>query len=164
MGGYTGFGRSSWIYKQGPRKAFSKIKRRPTCNTLPTYSRQFKLKPSKDEREIYIGFGLLLVILIAFGLYYKVPEFTDCSYNRTIQNQKRIERKNRFAYDFLMNSGQSRLTSNNLIVAYSEFKLAQAIYPQDDCVNQLLIETLVALCMDDTKYCRELEVILTTSK
>ncbi|MFT4612248.1 MAG: hypothetical protein ACJA1H_003022 [Glaciecola sp.] len=164
MGGYTGFGMSSWIYKQGPRKAFSKRKRRPTCNTLPSYSRQFKLKPSKNEREIYIGFGLLLVILIMFGLYYKVPEFTDYSHNRAIQNQKRIERNNRFAYDFLMNSGQSRLTSNNLVGAHSEFKLAHAIYPQDDCVNQLLIETLVALCLDDTKYCSELDVILTTSK
>jgi hypothetical protein len=26
-----------------------------------------------------------------------------------------------------------------------------------------LIETLVALCEDDTKYCRELDIILTSS-
>lgn len=95
---------SFWIYKQGPRKAFSKRKRRSTCNTHPYYSRQFKLKPSRNEREIYIGFSLLLVILIVFGLYYKVPEFTDYGHNRTIQIHERIERNNRLTYNFLMNS------------------------------------------------------------
>jgi hypothetical protein len=62
-----------------------------------------------------------------------------------------------------MKAGENRWIENNLVGAYSEFKLVQAISPNDENVNQLLIETLVALCEDDTKYCRELDIILTSS-
>ncbi|MFT7050388.1 MAG: hypothetical protein ACJAZK_000984 [Psychroserpens sp.] len=62
-----------------------------------------------------------------------------------------------------MKAVENRWIENNLVGAYSEFKLVQAISPNDENINQLLIETLVALCEDDTKYCRELDIILTSS-
>lgn len=163
MGGYMGFGMASWIYKQGPRKAFSKRKRRSTCNTLSTYDRVFKLQPSKKSSNLYIVFSFLFIGLVAIGLYYKVPEFTDYNSTRNTQKRERIERKNKFTYNFLMNSGMNRLRANNLVGAHSEFKLAKAIYPEDETVNQLLIETLVGLCESQNEYCMELDAILFNS-
>lgn len=163
MGGYMGFGMASWIYKQGPRKPFSKRKRRPTCNTLSTYDRVFKLQPSKKSSNLYIVFSFLLIGLMAIGLYYKIPQFEDYQNNWANQKQERIDRNNTFAFNFLMKSGTSRLTSNNLKGAHSEFKLAYAIYPNDETVNQLLIETLVGLCENENEYCKELDAVLTNS-
>ncbi|MFD2917837.1 hypothetical protein [Psychroserpens luteus] len=160
MGGYMGFGMASWIYKQGPRKAFSKRKRRPTCNTLSTYERVFKLQPSKKSSNLYIVFSFLLIGIVAVGLYYTIPEFTDYHNNRSTKLQKRAKRADKNAFNFLMNSGMNRLRANNLVGAHSEFKLAKAIYPNDDTVNQLLIETLVGLCDDNNTYCVELDDLL----
>ncbi|MEM5566291.1 hypothetical protein WNY78_14310 [Psychroserpens sp. AS72] len=163
MGGYMGLGMASWIYKQGPRKPFSKRKRRPTCNTLSTYERVFKLQPSKKSSNLYIVFSFLFIGLVAIGLYYKIPEFTDYHSIRNTQKRERIEHKNKSVYNFLMNSGINRLKANNLVGAHSEFTLARAIYPNDETVNQLLVETLVGLCDDNNTYCVELYVILENS-
>ncbi|WP_047546658.1 hypothetical protein [Psychroserpens sp. Hel_I_66] len=163
MGGYMGFGMASWIYKQRPRKAFSKRKRRPTCNTLSTYKREFKLQPSKNKREIFIGFSVLIVILITFLMYYKIEDFTDHHNNWATQKKELRERSNKSAYRFLMNSGIKRLESNNLVGAHSEFKLAHNLFPNDETVNQLLIETLVGLCDNENEYCVELDDMLTDS-
>ncbi|WP_040278500.1 hypothetical protein [Psychroserpens damuponensis] len=163
MGGYMGFGMSSWIYKQGPRKAFSKRKRRPTCNTLSTYDRAFKLQPSKKSSNLYIVFSILCIGLVAVGLHYRIPEFTKYNSIRNVQKRERIKLKKKGTFNFLMHSGQNRLRANNLVGAHSEFKLAKAIYPKDELVNQLLVETLVALCEDNNTYCDELHVILENS-
>nr|WP_321224184.1 hypothetical protein [uncultured Psychroserpens sp.] len=160
MGGYMGFGMASWIYKQGPRKVFSKRKRIPTCNTLTTYNRVFKLQPSKNKSEIYIGLSLLIVVLITFGIFYMVPNFTDYHNERAAQLEKRKVRLDENAFNFLMKSGKNRLLSNNLKGAHSEFKLALAINPNDETVNQLLLETLVGLCDENNTYCVELDELL----
>lgn len=160
MGGYMGFGMASWIYKQGPRKAFSKRKRRPTCNTLSTYDRVFKLQPSKKSSNLYIVFSLLLIGLVSVGLYYNVPRFTDYHNTKSAKLQKLAERSDKNAFNFLMKSAVYRLESNNLKSAHSELTLARAIYPTDENVNQLLIETLISLCDDNNTYCDELYVIL----
>jgi hypothetical protein len=59
-----------------------------------------------------------------------------------------------------MNSAVYRLRDNNLLGAHSELTLAKAIYPNDERVNQLLIETLVALCEGSNTYCNELDAVL----
>jgi len=163
MGGYMGIGMASWIYKQGPRKAFSKRKRRPTCNTLTTYNRQFKLQPSKEASNLYIVLSILFIALVAIGLYYNTSVFTQ--HNATIyaQKQELIEQSNNEAFQFLLKSGISRLENNNIIGAYSEFKLAHNIYPYHDKLNQILIETLIGLCEDENKYYDDLDVILHSS-
>jgi hypothetical protein len=114
-------------------------------------------------REIYIGLGLLSVILITAFLSYTVPKFTDYHNTRSVQFQEQAVRSNKSTFNFLINSGKGRLVSNNLKGAYSEFKLAQAIYPKDDLVNQLLIETLACLCNNGNSYCNELDETLANS-
>lgn len=160
---YTGFKKIPWAKKQRPRKAFSKRKRRPTSNVLSTHERVFKLQPSKNRSEIYIGLSLVFVILITAGLNYSVSRFTDYHNTRSAKMQKLAERFDNKAFEFLINSGKSRLISNNLKGAYSEFKLAHAIYPENEELNTLMIETLSVLCKDENAYCSDLDAILSKS-
>lgn len=163
MAGYMGFGMASWIYKQRPKKAFSKRKRKPTCNTLPTYNRTFKLQPSKTSGNLYILISLLLIGLLFVAVYTKVPDFMEHSKTIEIQKQKRIEYSNNSAFEFLMSSGWRRLRSNNLAGAYSEFKLAYDIYPDHEGLYEILVETLGALCIDENSYCKALDDLLDSS-
>jgi len=160
MGGYMGFGMASWIYKQRPRKPFSMRRSKPTCNTLETYNREFKLQPSKKASKLYIYFVLIVIILASVGCYYKMPEFIAYSDNIYLQKQEKEIRLNNEAFNFLINSGVSRLRQDNLIGAYSEFKLAYNIYPKNEKLNQLLIETLSILCENNNSYCSDLDDIL----
>jgi len=162
MGAYTGFEKISWTNKQRPRKSFSRKKRLPDRKSMSTYESFFKLQPSKNRSEFYIGLGLLLVILLTVFLHYNIPTFTNYQ-NRSVKMKKLAHRADKNAYHFLMNSGKNRLSSNNLLGAYSEFKLAQAIYPQDDCVNQVLIDTLARLCNNGNAYCDELDNLLVST-
>jgi len=65
------------------------------------------------------------------------------------------------AFVFLMNSGKQRLKSNNISGAYSEFKLAQNIRPEDQELSDLMLQTLSMLCEQKNKYCTELDVMMT---
>ena len=59
-----------------------------------------------------------------------------------------------------MDSGKYLLESNKMLEAYSEFKLAYNIRPNDKELNQLMIETLIALCDEKLRYCDELDSMI----
>lgn len=163
MGGYMGFGMATWIYKQRLRKPFSTRRSKPSCNTLPVYTRKFKLQPSKKSSNLYIIFSFLLIALIITGILYKGPVFMEYSNGVYTQKQKQVEQINNEAFHFLINSGLNRLRDNNIVGAYSEFQLAYDIYPKDEKLNQLLIETLSILCKNENKYCKDLNRYLESS-
>lgn len=83
------------------------------------------------------------------------------NHNKLIFQNEIIE--NRKAFNFLINSGKKRLQNNNTSGAYSEFRLAKAIYPKNDEVNQLLIETLSILCNTSDDHCQELDELLSSN-
>ncbi|MCD2259054.1 hypothetical protein [Psychroserpens luteolus] len=163
MGGYMGFGMAKWIYTQRPQKAFSKKKSKPTCNTLPTYSRQFKLQPSKQTGHFYIVISLILLGLLLSGFYFRAPDFVEHSNKMSAQKQAYNQSRDNEAFQFLVSSGTKRLKGNNLQGAYSEFKLAYTIDPENEHLYQLLVETLSTLCKDGNTYCDDLDTILSHS-
>ncbi|WP_299335321.1 hypothetical protein [uncultured Psychroserpens sp.] len=163
MGGYMGFGMLSWKYKERPRKVFSKRRRKPTCNTLPDYNRTFKLQPSKQTHTLATLITLFLLGAFFTCFYFKAPAILEQSNKMYKLKQERIERNNDIAFRFLMNSGISRLRGQNFVGAYSEFKLAHAIYPEDKTVNELLLQTLYSLCEEDQTYCSEMDQFLKVS-
>lgn len=162
MAGYMGFGMANWIYTQRPKKAFSKGRSKPSCNTLDTYSRQFKIQPSKKSSNLYIVMSLVLIGLVYLTVFYKIPDFMAYSKQLEVQKQERIVNFNNNAFQFLMSSGLTRLRNHNLEGAYSEFELAYAIYPENEQLNQLILETLSVLCEDGNRYCSDLELHLNT--
>lgn len=163
MAGYMGFGMLSWKYKERPRKAFSKRKRKPTCNTLPGYNRTFKLQPSKQSNALATLMTLFLLGLFLTSFYFKAPAILEHSNNMQRLKQERIKRENDVAFRFLKNSGVNRLGHQNLVGAYSEFKLAYHINPNHRELNDMMLQTLYSLCEDDISYCDDLNDLLAKS-
>jgi hypothetical protein len=154
--GYMGFGMQSWIYRMRPRKPFS-MERKKSFTSVPKTSRQFKLQRSKQSDKLYIIISFLLLSLF-FGIAYIMKDSLLLHAN-TIEKEKneRIADMNEAAYKFLLNSGKSRLNRNNIMGAYSEFKLAYNLKPKETELKNLLIETVYILCNFDSKYCDELD-------
>lgn len=159
MGGYMGFGMAAWIYKQRPRKAFSPKRSKPSCNTLDTYNRTFKLQPSKEASRLYVYFSLMLIALVSIAFFYKIPEYKIYSENLIAQKVANEQKLNNDAFQFLMQSGTRRLKEGYIVGAYSEFKLAHQLYPNNKETNRLLFETICLLCENENNYCKELDTL-----
>ncbi|WP_242204568.1 hypothetical protein [Aestuariivivens insulae] len=164
MMGYMGFGMQRWIYSRNPKKKLYERKNLKPFTPLQHYSRVFKLQPSITENKRSHGFLTILFVVIALIMVFLAfQNFTNYSnrYNRLVYNKTIIE--NNAAFNFLMNSGKNRLQGNRVYDAYSEFKLAQVIYPKNKELNQLLIETLSILCETNNNYCVELDDLLSSN-
>lgn len=156
--GYMGFGMQSWVYKRQPRKPFSKRGQIPSFTPLLKYSRTFQLKPQKKKSKYKNAFLSLLVFLslvFLFSAFTQKLTFYNKNYNSIVNEE--INRRDNEAYHFLLNSGKKRLLANNIVGAYSEFNLAYNIKPNNEELNQLIIETLSILCSENIEYCDVLD-------
>jgi len=156
--GDMGSGLQSWIYRMQPRKPFS-MKRKGSFTEIPSYQREFKIQASKERfKTDVILSGLLIFFSVGiFALY--APKFNKHSekvHQEVMQMQKE---GNGAALKFLLSSGKERLLNNNIIGAYSEFKLAYNIEPNNEDLKALLIETLSILCVENNSYCDKLDKI-----
>ena len=154
--GFMGFGMQKWIYGMRPRKPFS-MQRKSSFTPVPVYSRKFNLQPSKDRGGYNFGFVLFFVIKLVIA--FAIPEYLDQARLRHKQNLSLVVAKDNSAFNFLMTSGKRRLVSGEISDAYSEFKLALAIKPDDKELNRLLSETLGILCFDCSKNCDDLNAL-----
>ena len=93
-----------------------------------------------------------VVILIAF--MFKDAADSNYSYKQ-IQEQK-VDH----AFDFLMNSGNNRLSSKRYKDALREFELAYKIQPENDEVWQLILETECLIDKDQVVFKPEEKLIL----
>ncbi|WP_158851137.1 hypothetical protein [Algibacter sp. L1A34] len=159
MGGYMGLGLQKWIYSRDPQKKMFKKERLKSFTALPKYSRTFILKPSIKENKKLNG---LLTVVFSFLILsvFTFNHFVDYSNKQSQRIIKITNFKNLEAFNFLVNSGENRLRTNQIKMAYSEFKLAYNINSENKELNQLMIETLSILCSNDNKYCDELDAIL----
>jgi len=159
--GYSGLGMQNWIYKRKLHKPFTKRGKVPTFHSLPKHSRTFKLKPTIKTNKRLFGFKIIcIIIVLGFFTYTFSTKFIahEKVYNQSSKNGTVY--KNEIAFDFLLNSGISRLSRNNVSGAYSEFVLAYRIKPENEQVINLLIETTSILCKKQADYCIELEKFL----
>ncbi|GAA4969873.1 hypothetical protein [Algibacter aquimarinus] len=155
--GYMGFGMQSWVYKKRPRKPFSKRGRIPSFSPFQEYSRTFKIKShTKESKYKYTLWGIIFFISLIFLVTNYTKKFTLYTNEKSIVRIKAAEKIDNRAFVFLIKSGKKRLISNNIIGAYSEFNLAYQIKPNNEELNQLLIETLSILCDKNTDYCDDL--------
>lgn len=148
--GFMGFGMQKWIYTMRPRKPFT-MNRRVSFTVIPTYKREFKLQPSKNHLKFY--FGIVFAILIAIVLTSWIPKWLEYARIRNEQEITFTIKKNNEIFEFLLKSGKKRLYHGQISGAYSEFKLAYKIRPNDEKLNQLLLETLEILCLEYGRSC-----------
>ncbi len=158
--GYMGFGMQSWVYKMRPRKPFS-MERKKSFDPLPNYSREFKIQPSKNENVKLKGIlTIISALVLCFIFVSSGVKFKELSIIHSVKMEKIRNQKDMVAFNFLMGSGVYRLKHNNIQGAYSEFKLAQNIFPENKEAYQLLLETTRILCKNDNKYCDELDLLM----
>lgn len=156
--GYSGLGMQSWIYKRKLHRPFSKRSKVPTLASLPLYSRTFTLKPKSKESRRVVGYTTIAIILLFFSASYILGNKLHQYEASRLRNQAIVQSEhNDTAFQFLVNSGKSRLSKNNVSGAYSEFVLANKIYPKNKNVINLLIETTHILCVEDQRYCDALQ-------
>lgn len=156
--GYMGLGMQSWVYKMKPRKPFSCI-RKNSFTSLPNHKgRKFKIQHSKESSKFYIIISFTLIFLLFSFVIIKRNDFLDHSSLINKEINERIQREDIFAFNFLFNSGKRRLKSRNLVGAYSEFKLAYNLRPNDIELKQLLLETITLLCDKNESFCSEYEL------
>ena len=159
--GYMGFGMQKWIYSRNPKKKLYQKKKLQSFTALSKYSRNFKLSYRARENKTLLGLtSLFFVVGLILLVKLSNVKFTEYSNKHTELTMVLHENKNQVAYRFLIRSGKNRLLDNRALDAYKEFKLAYAIFPQNEELNQLLIETLSTLCKKNSIYCKELDMLL----
>ncbi|SHH55079.1 hypothetical protein [Winogradskyella jejuensis] len=156
--GYMGMGMQKWIYTMRPRKPFS-MERKGSFTVIPKYKRTFKIQYSNIKTDFFIKtvvIALFSIITVQLLYQWRVYEQNHFKSLKVIN-----ESKTNWEFNFLMKSGRERLNQQNVIGAYSEFKLAIAIYPDNIEAKELLIQSAIMTCYNHGKYCEELESIKT---
>lgn len=151
--GYLGFGLQKWIYKQKPRKPFSK-ERKPIADSTQSYHNEFDLKRdlSYDNKKLKAVITLLILAAFVWGavILLKRAESHTTEYNKEIQAT--IDRKETEHFNVLFKSGKSYFDSKNLESAKSEFELALKIKPNSISLNKYYLSTLLLLSEKDSAY------------
>ncbi|UKM64174.1 hypothetical protein GSB9_00721 [Flavobacteriaceae bacterium GSB9] len=159
--GYMGFGMQKWIYSRNPRKKLFEKDRIPSFNALPKYSRTFAIQASKRENKRPVGIlTILIIVAAAFIVFCALNSYSLYEKKHAQQIMQYHNYQNDKTFRFLMTSGKERLRDKRPLAAYSEFKLAQKIYPNHTELQQVLTETLTVLCDKESKYCKELDEAL----
>ncbi len=144
--GYMGLGMQKWIYGMRARAPFS-IQRKKSFTALPTYSRKFKIQPSKP-RPTY-DFGIIFGFVLGFVMLLCIPNLEQSFKQHQNKVQLLSLQEDDKAFNFLMKSGENRLAKGKISAAYSEFQLAYAIRPQDKKLQELMHVTSEQLCLED---------------
>ncbi len=105
----------------------------------------------------FFNYSLLLILLFTMLIFMKTPPLMQHAHEVNQLELKHIEEENNKAFEYLMNSGRKRFIGGAYKSAYSEFKLAYDIKPNNEEVKSLIHEILVLLCQDDKHYCKELD-------
>lgn len=154
MAGYMGFGMQNWLYKTKSRKPFEKRKSIPSFSALPKYQRNFQLKKNKKHSNKLAAF-LTIAIICCFLLvgFYMSNQFVSYSEKHRSELRKTNIKLDQDAFNFLMESGILELKNQRPEIAYTKFKLALLVFPENKRANQLYLETLSVLCSEDIIYC-----------
>jgi len=145
------------LYKKGSDSSYIKTK------SLSTFKPEPSIKENKKLNRFLITSFIISFFILGFITISLTKSFTNYSNNISTLTKERKVLKDKQAFNFLLNSGKGYLKRNNIINAYSEFILAYKVNPNNKELNQLLIETLNILCIDNNKYCNELDNFLNTN-
>lgn len=123
------------------------------CASLKKYILQFHFG-KRDILKNQLSDGVLIicvVLLLVFPVCQLKKTFTEYQYKHSLELQASLKRKDLEAFNFLIDSGISRLKVGNIDEALSEFKLAYAIYPENPKVLSLIEEIQSKCYISDVK-------------
>ncbi|WP_132703600.1 hypothetical protein [Winogradskyella wandonensis] len=132
------------------------MNRKGSFTVLPKYQWEFKLQYSHTKQNYIIRFSI--VILGFFILIKMFNQWRIYEHNLSYELIEIRKSQDDSAFNFLINSGKRRFDNGNSLGAYSEFKLAYAIYPDNQEVKELLKGTAIITCYNYGKHCEEVNV------
>ncbi|MCC1484167.1 hypothetical protein [Winogradskyella immobilis] len=139
--------------KKRKRKPFSKRRNSPKEKTRLRFITNFS-SISLDSSNI-IAFVVIALVVFFMAMSYSGVKLH--SQEMETFRLSSVERENKIAFTFLMKSGKERLERFLIKDAYSEFKLAYKLFPEDEELKKYLFETLSILCKKENAYCLELD-------
>jgi len=177
--GYMGFGLNKWVYKQRPRKFFSR-ERKPVGDTIPKHENNSVYNTDKPQltgrlnehqsadeiadksltkrtNKIYrviIYCTLLAITLIAIVNYNKKNESRQASaqarYEKVIAREKQEEVD---AYKLIYDYGMNSLEKKDYKSAIKEFEHLVYVQAHDLKANITLANALYLYCIEENKEC-----------
>jgi tetratricopeptide (TPR) repeat protein len=147
MGGYMGLGLQKWIYRQRPRRPFSKD-RKPTGDTISQKRWEFKLRKHKifTGDNLKIAFSLVLLITCAILIRNGIKNATKYTQEQNAKITETVNHIDEKAFSFLFESARQYSFQGKWEKAKKEYELALKIKPNDLITNKYYIQTLIVLC------------------
>lgn len=155
--GYMGFGLQNWIYRQRPRKPFSK-QTKSNFEPLPTYNREFNLQKNDNYSKGYNSTYVLVILLVLSVIFiYILFDYVIIGNSKTTPQ---VKQDNKESLDIIIESANNYRKYSEWKSAQKELELALKLDPNNLVVNKLYIQTLFSLCLEDTNervlYIREI--------
>ena len=178
--GYMGFGLQKWIYRQKPRKPFTKSNK-PVGDTFEAtgYAKDELIISGRksahveeiDERlherveriesrrraSIINGSLIIIALLILLGvIIYKSTHYDDIEIPKTEPIKvKTVEETKAEAYQMILDYGNSFIKKKDYEKAIIEFKQAIKLYPYREEARIGLANAYYFLCIDLNLECEE---------
>lgn len=181
--GYMGFGMQNWIFKQRPRRAFSKD-RKPTGDTVPRLvTKEFNisgrtqknLEQIDQNKSYYLGrirkrsikekivSSLILVtIFLSVFLLYKYQPWKrfEVSKEDVILAQQKAEQQKRAVFNMTLSYGNRKLVDGEIESAIKEFEHALKIFPNSLEAKVSLAKSYVLDCETNQNNCEKAKKLL----
>ena len=152
--GFMGLGMQKWIYKQKPRKPFSK-NRKSSFSSVTTHRQQDFVPHKKKKNKWYrINIALLLILILMVGV--SIPFIktwdnyvkTELQEERTKKEQepKIIERNEVNVYRYPIWSAEVQLDYKNYDLLFNETVFLITRYPNSKKAKQLHLIALYNQC------------------
>ncbi len=174
--GYMGLGLQKWIYRQRPRRFFSKD-RKPIHSEidviqvkkfLPAFSTGHKVEESLAKRDRYSKIkrrkskirSLLSLLLFMILLIFIKAQFSLDEYAQDLNSRKKAAHRidKNTAYRVMTISGRLAYERGDYTNAYEEFMRAEKLYPKAIYHKVYLANMYKKLCVEKGLYCAETEV------
>jgi len=176
--GYMGFGMQNWIFRQRPRRAFSKDSK-PTGDTVPRFvTKEFNIsgRAQKNPEQIeqnkryYLGriqkrsikdkivsALILAAIFLAISMLYKYQPWKrfEVSKEAVILAQQNAEQRKKAAFDMTLSYGNRKLVDSEIESAIKEFEHALKIFPNSLEAKVGLAKSYLMDCETNQNNCEK---------
>lgn len=181
--GYMGFGMQNWIFRQRPRRAFSKD-RKPIADTVSRLAtKEFSIpgRTQKSHEQInqnkkyyldriqkrsiknrIVSFIILAIIFISILVLYKYQPWKrfEVSKEDVLIAQQEAQTQKKTVFDMALSYGNRKLIDGEIESAIKEFKHALKIFPSNPEARLGLAKSYLLDCKTNQNNCDKAKLIL----
>ena len=178
-----GFGMQNWIFKQRPRRAFSKIKK-PSGDTVPRkVARDFQISGRTQKNPIYAEQDkkyylrrirnrlikekitsllialTILIIGVSISIYQPWKKF-QLTMDEFLVQQRDVKLEEKEIFEMSVDYGNYYLAGGEIASAINEFKHALKIFAENQEANEGLAKAYLQDCLTNDNNCENASILL----